>query len=83
MPITMRSLLTFIQQGITLTIFLYAWYTNVRLSVRPFHMSRSNLRTPWPIPFKFHRVIEIDGQTCRLIRLSLVLSLSFKLVKVK
>ena len=22
------------------------WYTNVRLSVRPFHMSRSNLRTP-------------------------------------
>jgi hypothetical protein len=24
-------------------------------------MSRSNLRTPWPIPFKFHRVIEIDG----------------------
>jgi hypothetical protein len=56
-----RILLTFIQQGITLTIFLYAWYTNVRLSVRPFHMSRSNLRTPWPIPFKFHRVIEIDG----------------------
>jgi hypothetical protein len=23
------------------------WYTNVRLSVRPFHMLRSNLRTPW------------------------------------
>ena len=22
------------------------WYTNVRLSVRPFHMSRYNLRTP-------------------------------------
>ena len=39
------------------------WYTNIRLSVRPFHMSRSNLRTPWPIHFKFHRVIEIDGLT--------------------
>jgi hypothetical protein len=37
------------------------WYTNVQLSVRPFHMSRSNLRTPWPIHFKFHRVIGIDG----------------------
>ena len=35
------------------------WYTNVR----PFHMSRSNLRTPWPIHFKFHRVIGIDGLT--------------------
>jgi hypothetical protein len=33
------------------------WYTTVRL----FHMSRSNLRTPWPIHFKFHRVIGIDG----------------------
>ena len=33
------------------------------LSVRPFHMSRSNLRTPWPIHFKFHRVIGIDGLT--------------------
>ena len=32
-------------------------------SVRPFHMSRSNLRTPWPIHFKFHRVIGIDGLT--------------------
>ena len=31
--------------------------------VRPFHMSRSNLRTPWPIHFKFHRVIGIDGPT--------------------
>ena len=31
--------------------------------VRPFHMSRSNLRTPWPIHFKFHRVIGIDGLT--------------------
>jgi hypothetical protein len=30
-------------------------------SVRPFHMSRSNLRTPWPIHFKLHRVIGIDG----------------------
>ena len=39
------------------------WYTNVRLSIRPFHMSRSNLRTPWPIHFKFHRVIGIDGLT--------------------
>ena len=41
------------------------WYTNVRLSVRlsirPFHMSCSNLRTPWSIHFKFHRVIGIDG----------------------
>ena len=32
-------------------------------SVRPFHMSRSNLRTPWPIHFKFHRVIGIDSLT--------------------
>jgi hypothetical protein len=32
-------------------------------SVRPFHMSRSNLRTPLPIHFKFHRVIGIDGLT--------------------
>jgi hypothetical protein len=39
------------------------WYTNVRLSVRPFHMSHSNIRTPWPIHFKFHRVIGIDGLT--------------------
>jgi hypothetical protein len=39
------------------------WYTNVRLSIRPFHMSRSNLRTPWPIHFKFHRVIGIDDLT--------------------
>ena len=51
------------------------WYTNVRLSVRlpcrpsvclsvrSLHMSRSNLRTPWPIHFKFHRVIGIDGLT--------------------
>jgi hypothetical protein len=31
------------------------WYTNVR----PFHMSR----TLWPIHFKFHRVIGIDGLT--------------------
>jgi hypothetical protein len=33
------------------------------MSVRPFHMSHSNLRTPWPIHFKFHRVIGIDGLT--------------------
>ena len=26
-------------------------------------MSRSNLRTPWPFHFKFHRVIGIDGLT--------------------
>ena len=26
-------------------------------------MSLSNLRTPWPIHFKFHRVIGIDGLT--------------------
>jgi hypothetical protein len=32
-------------------------------SVCPFHMSHSNLRTPWPIHFKFHRVIGIDGLT--------------------
>ena len=38
-------------------------HTNVRLSVRPFHMSRSNLRTPRPIHFTFHRVIEIGGLT--------------------
>ena len=30
------------------------WYTNVRLSLRLFHMSRSNLRTPRAIHFKFH-----------------------------
>ena len=40
---------------------------SVHLSVRPsvclFHMSRSNLRTPWPTHFKFHRVIGIDGLT--------------------
>jgi hypothetical protein len=35
----------------------------VRPSVPPFHMSHSNLRTPWPIHFKFHRVIGIDGLT--------------------
>ena len=39
------------------------WYTNVRLSVRPFHMLCSNIRTPWLIHFKFHRVIGIDGLT--------------------
>jgi hypothetical protein len=32
-------------------------------TVRLFHMSRSNLRTPWSIHFKFHRVIGIDGLT--------------------
>jgi hypothetical protein len=58
-------------------IFFFMWslrffYTRVfktgrimvyRRSVRPFHMLRSNLRTPWPIYFKFHRVIGIDGLT--------------------
>jgi hypothetical protein len=39
------------------------WYANVRPSVRPFHMSRYNLRILWPIHFKFHRVIGIDGLT--------------------
>ena len=39
------------------------WYTNVWLSVCPFHMSRSNLRTTWPIHFKFPRVIGIYGLT--------------------
>ena len=29
-------------------------------TVRP-SISHSNIRTPWPIHFKFHRVIEIDG----------------------
>ena len=36
---------------------------SVCLSICPFHMSHSNLRTPWPIHFKFHRVIGIDGLT--------------------
>ena len=36
---------------------------SVRLSVRPFHMSRSYLTIPWPIHFTFHRVIGIDGLT--------------------
>jgi hypothetical protein len=43
--------------------FIINFSTNVRLSVRPFHISRSNLRTPWPIHYKFHRVIGIDGLT--------------------
>ena len=41
------------------------WYTNVRLSVclsvLPFHMSRSNWRTPRPIHFKLRIVIGIDS----------------------
>jgi hypothetical protein len=40
----------------------HTWKKSV-LSVHPFHMSRSNLRNPWPIHFKFHRVIGIDGLT--------------------
>ena len=32
-------------------------------SVSSFHMSRSNLRTPWPIHLKFLRVIGIDSLT--------------------
>ena len=43
-------------------IMVYQCLT-IRLSVCPFHMSRSNLRTPWSIHFKFHRVIGIDGIT--------------------
>ena len=42
------------------------WYTNVGLSVRPsvrFTCCALNLRTSWPIHFKFHRVIGIDGLT--------------------
>ena len=31
------------------------------MSVCPFHMSRSNLRTPWPIHFKLRIVIGIDS----------------------
>ena len=52
-----------------LMFYLRYFYTPVFIpmsdcpSVRPFHMSRSNLRTPWPIHFKFHRVIGIDGLT--------------------
>ena len=30
-------------------------------TVRPFHMSRSNLRTPWQIHFKLRIVIGIDS----------------------
>jgi hypothetical protein len=33
-------------------------------------MSRPNLRTPWPIHFKFHRVIGIDGLKKVLVRLN-------------
>ena len=36
-------------------------YYGIPLSVRPFHMSRSNLRTPWPIHFKLSIVIGIDS----------------------
>ena len=49
------------------TRHIFHFYTSVHLScrpsIRPFHMSRSNLRTPWPIHFKYHRVIGIDGLT--------------------
>jgi hypothetical protein len=36
-------------------------YYGIPLSVCPFHMSRSNLRTPWPIHFKLSIVIGIDS----------------------
>jgi hypothetical protein len=36
-------------------------YPTVGPSVRPFHMSRSNLRTPWPIHCKLRTVIGIDS----------------------
>jgi hypothetical protein len=52
------SLVVFIRPSLRRDVL---WYTNVRPSVCPFHMSHSNLRTPWPIHFKFHRVIGIDG----------------------
>ena len=55
-----HSLYVFIRPSLRWNVL---WYTNVWLSVRPFHISRSNLRTPWPIHFKFHRVIGIDGLT--------------------
>ena len=35
--------------------------SDVRPSIRPFDMSRSNLRTPWLIHFKLCRVIGYDG----------------------
>jgi hypothetical protein len=57
--------------GPSLHSFLYSFYMPVfktgRImvyhcpSVCLFHMSRSNLRTPWPIHFKFHIVIGIDS----------------------
>ena len=34
--------------------------TDICPSIRPFHMSRSNLKTPWPIHFKLRIVIGID-----------------------
>jgi hypothetical protein len=44
-----------------------------RPSVRLFHMSRSNLRTPWPIHFKFHRVIGIDGLTVCMVKFQILI----------
>jgi hypothetical protein len=57
-PITMRSL-KWIGQGV-LNLQRYIRKI-VWLFVCPFHISRSNLRTPWPIHFKFHSVIGIDS----------------------
>ena len=57
--------------GPSLHSFLYSFYTPVFktgrfmvyqcLAVRPFHMSRCKLRTPWPIHFKLSIVIGIDS----------------------
>ena len=63
-----RQILTWLKFLVS-NVFLYAhllwwdilWYTNVQLSVHPFHMLRSNLRTPWPIHFKLRIVIGIDS----------------------
>jgi hypothetical protein len=53
------------------------WYTTVHPSVHPFHMSRSYLRTPWPIHFKFHRVIGIDGLTVCILYGEILIFFSF------
>ena len=59
---TMLSSIIFIRPSLRRDVL---WYTNVRLSVRlpvrPFHMSRSNLRTSLPIHFKLRIVIGIDS----------------------
>jgi hypothetical protein len=50
-------------------LYVVSFYTpffktgRIMVCICPFHMSRSNLRTPLPIHCKFHRVIGIDGLT--------------------